>query len=164
MNPQAKLYAAVIKLIRCPEFDQLVEQTNLIRFDEGNDNPDKDALTDADMVLVSVTDGGISANIFNSSSTSFATFTFNIVCLTGSWKWKEFVSQLNWIILCRLHAWGQELTQVTWKNRSLVKNVKITGQRSGSNNEDKMGPMGWTTAWVIAIETHIPISDHTIKE
>lgn len=164
-NPFSMVYSELWNLAEAnSELISLVQLRNRIRYDlDDNRDPEKRVTMDSDMPELSLMSTGLTGNMWNTSSTSTCTRTYEWMIVTGDMRITERLLPVEWALFRAMHGWKTILTALQWEGKSFVKRAALTNIQDGILRPDSRQnvPRGWACIWGIEIEMHFSVGDLT---
>lgn len=154
MNPFAQVYKALWECLEShPGFIRDVAEGNRLRFDANVLDPRKFNVQAADMPEVMLISSTSSANLFDTSSTSRVTRTYQWMLSTGDLRYYvdetvPLLATLEWYVFVAMHAWKEKLGTLEYNGLRFVKSSNLTAGASGiADNEKNRNLKGWSAVW-----------------
>lgn len=164
-TPFSRLYSAVWDLFCAdPVFNNLIPEGNRIRYDsDTNRDPDKTSETTADTPRFELTQGGGAVNLNNTSDTSMIKQTFSAIVITGDQRINAYANIIQWMIVCNIKKWKQNLSSLKWCGLPYVKVVRVTEAAIGFAAANKPNAAkGWNAVWTIEVEMHFSTNQQLV--
>lgn len=159
-NPFTMVYDTLWEMVDThPSLRVLMKEGNRIKFNTPSREPLKDAVAVADLPELILTSDGLSAALYNTTSTSKVVRSYSWLLSTGDFRVNELLYQVEWYIFCAMLSWKEKLCALKWHDESFVKRADVTSVTNGqSNPELNRGIKGWSAIWKCEVEMHFRTS------
>lgn len=159
-NPFTLVFDALWEMpLTHPLFVSMVKEGNRIRFNTPSRDPLKQTVAGADLPEVILTSEGLSAALYNTSSTTKCVRKYSWLISCGDLQINEVLFQVEWAIFVSMLSWKEKLAALTWHDEHFVKRADVTSVTNGqSNAEANRGIRGWSALWQCEVEMHFKTS------
>jgi hypothetical protein len=163
-NPFKMVYSTLWEMaLAHSELRRLVLPGNRVRFDvEDNQHVMKPTVAPADLPELMLIASTLSANLFDTSSSSQCQRQYSWVIATGDLRYSNGLSDIEWALYCAMHGWKQRLSALRWPcdaTSGFVKNLQpVSASLSLLDPEKNRNIKGWSAAWTIDVTMYFTSS------
>jgi hypothetical protein len=155
-NPFLLVYDKLWEMVKAdPRFIEVVKENNRIDLNAVSRNPFKLNPSSADHPeVVLITPGASDGNYRETSSTSMLTRQYSWLISTGDFR-VRYVLATEWALFAAMEDWCSQLTTLTWRGESFVKQLNFSALSEGLIDElTKNSLNGWSASFTIDVEMH----------
>lgn len=157
-DPFSMVYTALWDLAEAYDgLTELIKIGNRIRYDSDNRQPEKRTTQDADMPELILTTTGLSANIWDSSSTSKVVRRYSWIAYTGDYRVDCRLFPVEWALFVAMHGYKQVLNALEYRDARFCKRTNILDVINGvirPEHTSQVAPRGWSAVWACEVEMH----------
>ena len=167
-DPFSWSYDRLFNLLESHEpFYSMFKKGNVIRWDDGKNNPQKDGVTTSDYPWVTLRDTNFNG-IQQTSSTHMWNQTYDLMVTTNNWHIRR-INNLKFRAWQALMYWKQRVnlapyTQENYVRPNLITHVVVSSGQQGQAQNVSIGekpqiPEGWSALFQVDVRLHFETRD-----
>ena len=142
------------------DFTELVKLGNRIKFMGKNREPVKAQIQTGDVPEVRIIVRGSTPHPIRTSNSSTDTVIFELQASSGDQRLDAYHNPLRWACFRAFAHVYDALKNLTWKDKTFVKNAKPTAVTDGVSQQDlDRGIKGWSAIWAVEVDLWFDTSD-----
>ena len=170
-NPLTMLHDELWRILELrSEIGVLVKEGNRIKFNYTDDrDPFKDNASSTDFPELVLAPEALSGNLKSSSSSTDINQTYVLRTSTGDYRYNQFLSQVQWMLLGVMVDWRNNIGALTWgvADKPFIKSVNIDSNIMGFTEVDLQGEhmrkRGWSDLMRVNIGMMFTTSDVALE-
>lgn len=153
-DPFSLVYDELLAVLRAHEpLTEAVRVANWITFEGEDPDPEKGAVSDADLPQLTIKPAGGPFDLFHTSTSAHFQKTFIVGIVTADKRIDAHLFKLEWLICCALYQGYDRLIDIPFVNA--IQTQAIETEESDEPTDDARGMGGWTAVLALRFDLFI---------